>query len=69
MDQLRKGLESLGVLSLLNNHPDLMQEYFIKREKELTPDMLISQVFENATVCQTVEKNEKSKRFFPQNTC
>ena len=64
MDQLRKGLESLGVLSLLNNHPDLMQEYFVKREKELTPDMFISQVFENATVCQTVEENEKARGFF-----
>ena len=64
MDQLRKGLESLWVLSLLNNHPDLMQEYFVKREKELTPDMLISQGFENATVCQTVEENEKARGFF-----
>ena len=64
MDQLRKGLESLRVLSLLNNNPDLMQEYFVKREKELTPDMLISQVFENTTVCQTVEENEKARGFF-----
>ena len=64
MDQLHKGLESLGELSLLNNHPDLMQEYFVKREKELTPDILISQVFENATVCQTVEENEKARGFF-----
>ena len=64
MGQLRKGLGSLWVLSLLNNHPDLMQEYFVKRGEGLTPDMLVSQGFGNATVCQAVGGNGKARGFF-----
>lgn len=49
MDQMRRGLDCLEVLSLIQKYPDEMKEYFVKPDKaEITPDKIIRVVVANA---------------------
>ena len=49
IDQIRRGLDCLEVLSLIQKYPDEMKEYFVKADKAgITPDVMIREVFANA---------------------
>ena len=46
MDQLRKGLDCLDVLSIIQKYPDLMRVYFVQAEdEEITPHIMVQKVY------------------------
>ena len=66
LDQLHKGLESLGVLSLIHKHTELMKVYFVKSKEDLTRNILINKVFKNVNKEEAIEEKEKARTFFLQ---
>lgn len=67
LDQLRKGLDCLDVLSLIQNYPDLMRVYFVQAEnEEITPDNMVQKVFQNASSEEVSAEKEQARMFFLQ---
>lgn len=65
MGQMRRGLDCLEVLSLIQKYPDEMKEYFVKPdEADITPDMMIREVFANANGKEGSEEKEQACKFF-----
>ncbi|XP_068733449.1 uncharacterized protein [Montipora capricornis] len=67
MDQIRRGLDCLEVLSLIQKYPDEMKEYFVKADKsDITPDVMIREVFANANGKEDSQEKEQARKFFVQ---
>ena len=67
LDQLRRGLDCLEVLSLIQKYPEEMKHYFVKADGEhLTPDIMIKKVFANATGKEDSEEKERARNFIVQ---
>ena len=67
MDQIRRGLYCLEVLSLIQKYPDEMKEYFVKADKaDITPDVMIREVFANANGKEDSQEKEQARKFFVQ---
>ena len=67
LDQLRRGLDCLEVLSLIQKYHEEMKHYFVKADGEhLTPDIMIKKVFTNATGEEDSEERERARKFFVQ---
>ena len=63
-DQLCKGLESLGVLSLVRENPGLMERYFVAQQNPITGNEIISNLMVDVEpVC---EKSMQAFRFLKQ---
>ena len=67
LDQLRRGLDCLEVLSLIQNYPDNMKVYFVQADDEpITPDIMVKRVFENANGEEDSKEKERARKFFVQ---
>lgn len=69
MDQLRKGLDCLDVLSIIQKYPDLMRvyRYFVQAEdEEITPDIMVHKVLENTSREEVSAEKEQARLFFLQ---
>ena len=67
LDQLRRGLDCLEVLSLIQNYPDNMKVYFVQADDEpITPDIMVKRVFENANGEEDSKEKERARMFFVQ---
>ena len=67
MDQIRRGLDCLEVLSLIQKYPDEMKEYFVKADKAgITPDVMIREVFANADGKEDSQVKKRARKFFVQ---
>lgn len=67
MDQLHKGLDCLDVQSLIQKYPNLIRVYFVQAEdEEITPDIMVQKVFQNASREEVSAQKEQARLFFLQ---
>lgn len=62
LDQLRCGLQILGVLRAITNNPDSMAKFFIQSTNEISPEALVSKLEFAANELAT-ESNKEKLRF------
>lgn len=66
LDQLCKGLENLGILSLVRGNPSLMQSYFIACEVPLTSKDILESFSYNMASEPVDEKSQSADSFMKQ---
>lgn len=66
LDQLCKGLENLGILSLIRGNPSLMQSYFIACEVPLTSKDILESFSYNMASEPVDEKSQSADSFMKQ---
>ena len=56
LDQLRQGLRTLGVLSLMEKHSSMMKGFFVNSGADhITPEIMMYKVFANANAEEAAE--------------